>query len=60
MIVVFQIREEFRGVANCSKRLATEWFKYKPLVLELAATNKHCQDLLATIQDDMDEGILYL
>ena len=52
--VIIQIREEFQVITKCTTRLHSVWQKYKPL--ELAASTPNLNQLIAAVNEDMDEG----
>jgi len=52
---LLQISEEFNDICQTEIRLMDEWLRYKPRILQLAATKPAIQHLVENL-DDMDEG----
>ena len=54
---MFQLRDEFHAIVHTDKQLSVEWAKCKDAILTVAEEDAFARDLLAEIDDDMDEGL---
>jgi len=56
-ITLFQLRDEFHAIVHTDKQLSVEWAQCKDAILTVAEEDAFARDLLAEIDDDMDEGL---